>query len=71
VIKDRVIILLLGVSFWLYETAYFGWNLRAGSDAEIICDGIALIIMCIGFVPIRADVVIDKMSNNVHIEIDV
>lgn len=35
---------LLGQGFWLMETSYFGWNGLPGSDAELICDGIVLLI---------------------------
>lgn len=40
-----LIILLMFVS----ETRYFGWNLSAKSDAEIICDLIILATAAIAF----------------------
>lgn len=35
----------IGATFALFESAYFGWNRWPHSDAEIICDGIAFIII--------------------------
>jgi len=42
-------VFLTGVFFGLLETAYFGWNFWPGSEAELICDGIALLIMALAF----------------------
>jgi hypothetical protein len=39
----------IGFAFGLIETAYFGWNMWPGSEAELICDGIALLIMALAF----------------------
>jgi hypothetical protein len=36
--------------FWLLETAYFGWNLAPQSDAEMICDGIVVIMLCMSWI---------------------
>lgn len=41
-------IIILGIYFWFLETSYFGWNFRASSEAEIICDGIAILIVALG-----------------------
>lgn len=37
-------IVLIGILFGLIETAYFGWNFFPQSNAEIICDRIAILI---------------------------
>jgi hypothetical protein len=38
----------MGQLFWLAETAYFGWNFAPKSDAEIVCDGLAILILALG-----------------------
>lgn len=38
------LVFFLGQLFWLVETAHFGWNFTPKSDAEIVCDGIAVLI---------------------------
>jgi hypothetical protein len=38
----------MGQLWWLIETAHFGWNLAPQSDAELICDGIVLLITSLG-----------------------
>lgn len=43
-------IVLLGCLFAFVETAYFGHNWFPASVAEVICDGIALIIVVVGYV---------------------
>lgn len=30
--------------FFMAQNKYFGWNARASSDAEIICDGINILL---------------------------
>lgn len=35
--------------FFLLENSYFGWNFRPMSDAEIICDGLTLLIFATAF----------------------
>lgn len=40
-----------GQLWWLLETAHFGWNLMPASDAELICDGIFLVIMAMAWGP--------------------
>lgn len=37
--------------YWLSETAYFGWNWSPQSSAEVVADGIAMILLAlaIGF----------------------
>lgn len=41
----------VSIWFWLIETAYFGWNLKPGSDAEMVCDGLALLIFALALMP--------------------
>jgi hypothetical protein len=33
--------------FWLLETAHFGWNFLPATDAEMICDGIVILLMAL------------------------
>jgi hypothetical protein len=42
-------IFILSQAFWLAETAYFGWNLTPQSDADIICDGMVVLIGALAF----------------------
>ena len=42
-------IVFFSVSFGLMETAYFGWNFTPQSDAEMICDGITILIGALAF----------------------
>lgn len=44
-----LIIIFIGIFYGLAETAHFGWNMFPESDAEMICDGIALLMTCMGF----------------------
>lgn len=46
-------IFMLGLIFGLIETAYFGWNMTPQSDAEVICDGIAIGISALAFLAPR------------------
>jgi hypothetical protein len=34
----------IGAFFGLMSIHHFGWNMKPGSDAELICDGIILLI---------------------------
>ena len=40
----------LGNIFGLLETAHFGWNFTAQSDAEMVCDGITFLIVALAWV---------------------
>ena len=42
-------VFFFGLFYGFVETAYFGWNWSPQSDAEIICDGIAMLIMAMAF----------------------
>ena len=35
---------LMGILWWLEETAYFGWNACPHSVAELFCDGSVILI---------------------------
>lgn len=35
----------------LTETAHYGWHLTPGSDAELICDGIGMLIIAMSMMP--------------------
>lgn len=41
-------IMFLGLFFGGIETAYFGWNFTPQSEAEVVCDGIVILITAIG-----------------------
>lgn len=41
-------ILVLAVFFSVIENAYFGWNWSPQSEAELICDGIAMLLFALG-----------------------
>lgn len=60
-VKQRYInwpVFWVGQLWGLIETAHYGWNLTAASDAEMICDGIAFLILALAFVlPPRAHAV--------------
>lgn len=43
--KVRHWLTIAGFVFWLLESSWFGWNLRARSDAERLCDDIAVALM--------------------------
>jgi len=43
-------ILGLAALFWIMETDHFGWNFTLGSDAELICDGIVVLLVALSFV---------------------
>lgn len=43
-------VLFTALFFGLVETHYFGWNLTPQSDAEIICDGIVMLIFALSFI---------------------
>lgn len=38
-------VFLIACLFGILETAHFGWNLKPGSGEEMICDGIAFLIL--------------------------
>jgi hypothetical protein len=51
----RLQIFLLGVFFGLVETAHFGWNVTPKSDAEMICDGITVLIFAMSLLaPVKS-----------------
>lgn len=40
---------LFAMLFEIGETAYFGWHWGPKSDAEIICDGISILIFALAY----------------------
>jgi hypothetical protein len=42
-------IFIIAIIFWLEETSYFGWNLGAKSNEELLCDWLALLILSLAF----------------------
>jgi hypothetical protein len=38
-------IVLIGVWFFVMENIYFGWNRSPNSDAELLADGMVLMMM--------------------------
>lgn len=40
---------IMAMLYGIVETRYFGWNLHPSSDAEIICDGITILIGALAF----------------------
>ena len=41
----------LAMFFSVVETNYFGWNMTPQSEAELICDGITLLLFALSFGP--------------------
>ena len=42
-------IAFISILFWAVSTHYFGWNMTPQSDAELICDGITMLILAMAF----------------------
>lgn len=42
-----LLIFICGVSFWVMENRYFGWNWTPQSAEEVIADGIVVLILAI------------------------
>jgi hypothetical protein len=40
-------IFFLAIAFWIEENNYFGWNMIPASQAELIADGIVILIVAI------------------------
>ena len=40
---------LLAIYFCIEDKAYFGWNLSPKSDAELIADGICVLLFSLAF----------------------
>lgn len=47
--KASTVIWITSAIFGWLETAHYGWNWSAGSDAEMICDGIAMVMFCLAW----------------------
>lgn len=46
----RVWRILVGVSFFVEQNNYFGWNWKPKSDAELIADGITVLLFTLAWV---------------------
>ncbi len=46
--EETMRILIIGLVFWLCETAYYGFNARPCCDAEKNCDVIAIMLVFYG-----------------------
>jgi hypothetical protein len=57
-----VLILYFAIIFTIVETAYFGWNMRPQSNAEIICDAISVGLCIWGVSEIRYQLKIRKYN---------
>ena len=42
-------ILFIAISYFALETSYFGWDMTPKTDGEMICDGIAFLILALAF----------------------
>lgn len=40
-------IFFLAAAFWVHQNAYFGWNALPKSDAELIADGITILLFAL------------------------
>lgn len=61
--KASTAIWIVAAIFGWIETAHYGWNMAAQSDAEMICDGIAMLMFCLAWVAHA----IEKQRNSVTI----
>ena len=48
-ISMNIYIFFVAVVFGLVETSYFGWNFFPSTDAELVCDGIFLLLLTQAF----------------------
>jgi len=42
-------LLFIAGAYAIFETTYFGWNWSPHSDAEVIADGIAFLLLAIAY----------------------
>lgn len=54
------LIILCACGFAAWQNAYFGHNTFPKSDAELICDGIAMLMVVIGLASISITNAIDR-----------
>jgi len=47
--RPRFAAMILALFYAVFETAHFGWNLAPKSDAEMICDGIAVLVYALAY----------------------
>lgn len=45
---NKPVAIIAGV-WWLMETAYFGWNASPQSLAELVADGVALVLLAYAY----------------------
>lgn len=60
---NRALVWMIAISYSISENSYFGWNLLAKSEAELICDGFQAILFVAALLnPIshKADSEVDK-----------
>lgn len=43
----------IGQAWFFVETWHFGWNMAPSSDAELICDGIGVLICVLSWRPVN------------------
>lgn len=43
----------IALLFWIITIGHFGWNLLPNSDAELICDGIFLVLVSLAYISNR------------------
>lgn len=48
--RSSTLLFLLALLYGLAETAHYGWNVLPGSDAEVIADGITLLVLALAYV---------------------
>lgn len=44
---DRFLIIVFALVFGSMQNSYFGWNLKPQSDAELVCDGLTILMLCL------------------------
>jgi hypothetical protein len=50
---SSLMIWIAAILFGLSETAYFGWNWSPKSDAEMVCDGITMILAALALLSLK------------------
>lgn len=49
-----MLILFCALAFFFEQNQYFGWNGRPKSDAELIADGITILLIALSFIRFTA-----------------
>jgi len=64
---NKLWIFFIAISFNILETGYFGWHWSPSCPAEVVCDGICFLIVCIAFlVPSNAKVANFTSANKLN-----